>query len=164
MLWHCSISTKRSWVFIPCGGKWSLTWTMAMATTCSSVLCSQRSPLPGTERTFSQWEPDNREEPETHKTNLQSAFDYFFSVTGGKEQHKAPKLSQHRMKTIQKFSKIIYQWKRDRTCKMNIHPTSSYYHHFLHLLFSVLCEKRQVFLEKCSKWAQISELISALLL
>lgn len=62
----------------PVGGEESLTRTMAMATTRSTVLPSQRSPRPGTEGTFTQREPANREEPESHKTHLKNAFDYFF--------------------------------------------------------------------------------------
>lgn len=92
----------------------------------------------------------------------EKCFRLFFSVTGGRESHKAPMLSQHHMQTIRKFLKIIYPWKWHRTCKMSIQTTSNDGHHFLCLWFCFLGE--QGFLEKPCKWAQRAELISALLL
>lgn len=75
------------------------------------------------------------------------------------------KASQYRTKpTIITFPKIIYQWKWEGTCKINILPPTI----IITSLFTsdslVLFEKRQVFLVKHGKWAPIPELTSPLLL
>lgn len=159
-----SAPSRRVFAF-PVRGKRSVAWTAAIATTCSAVVPSQRSLPPG-DRTYLL--TVSREQPESHKTNLWCALRFWVFFPRPEERNNMEihvhltKVKPILHKTIKKFPNIIYQGKWDRTCTINIHPTYSYYQYFLRLWLSGSLWEQTGFSSEAGKWAQISEVISAL--